>query len=87
MIKDKTYIVKTSGMPIMPVHPADVGASNVAEMLAQVARPSKGDKLTCLEVRKTDKHGYFYRVKTKDGQGWVSGAAILKYEVKEDGTN
>ena len=83
MIENKIYIVKSSGMPIMPVHPADVNTGNVTEMLSQIERPQKGDAITCLGKRKDDKHGWFYKVKTKDGEGWISGAALLKYEVEE----
>jgi len=83
MIKDKTYIVKSSGMPIMPVHPADVNAGNIKDMLAQVKRPAKGDTLKCLEARSDKKNGWFYLVETKDGKGWVAGSAVLKYEVEE----
>ena len=83
MIKGKTYVVKSSGMPIMPVHPADVNAGNVAQILSQVDRPQKGDTITCLDKRKDNKHGWFYKVQTKDGEGWISGAALLKYEVEK----
>ena len=83
MIEGKTYVIKQNGMPIVPVHPSDVNRKNVAEMIAQVSRPQAGDKVTCIDKR-SDKHGWFYKVETKDGEGWLSGVALLKYDYEEE---